>query len=57
MNDDPARDPLAMQVRRRRPFYEQYLRPRIRQFCEAKGACLSLDARMLARRDDGMVIA
>lgn len=57
MNADPARDPLAMQVRRRRPFYEQYLRPRIRQFCEAKGGCLSSDARMLARRDDGMVIA
>lgn len=38
MNADPARDPLAVQVRRRRPFYEQYLRPRIEQFCQAKGA-------------------
>lgn len=39
MNQDPVRDPLAVQVRRRRPFYEEYLLPRIRQFCEAKGAC------------------
>lgn len=39
MNADPMRDPLAVQVRRRRPFYEQYLLPRIEQFCEAKGAC------------------
>lgn len=40
MNHDPARDPLAVQVRQRRLFYEEYLLPRIRQFCESKGALL-----------------
>jgi hypothetical protein len=42
MNHDPITDPLAIQVRRRRQFYDQYLLPRIHQFCHAKGVCPSV---------------
>ncbi len=40
MNQDPINDPLAQQVRQSRAFYDRYLLPRIRQFCDAKGMCV-----------------
>lgn len=37
MNQDPVHDPLAVEVRRRRVFYEHYLLPRIKQFNDRAG--------------------